>query len=142
MSYLIKKDTKTNNIYYMEYNLDGYKFKPKKEVTLKVKEITVINTDMVDKILTIKFNAMFKKITSFVMQILYDDNSDESSTAFALSEIDRLKSILINNYQKFLTSQKKQTFIAKLNFLEQQLRMKIIMNYQKSAELDRPSRGR
>ncbi len=130
MSYLIKKDHKTNTITYMEYELEGYKFKPRNNTKIKINQITIINPDMIDKILTIKFSQMFKKLTSFVMQILCDNtDSDDSNTMYALAEIDRLKSIIINKYNK-IAREKQQFFLAQLVSLENQLKMKKMISMQ------------
>lgn len=129
MSYLIKKDNKTNTITYMEYDLEGYKFKPKNNTTIKITQITVINNDMIDKILTIKFNQMFKKLTVFVMQNLYNDEDDDSNTAYALNEIGRLREIIMNQYNK-IAKEKKEFFLQQLAVLEQQMKMKMMQKIQ------------
>lgn len=130
MSYLIKKDSKTNTITYMEYELEGYKFKPKSSPSIKVSQITVVNNDMIDKILTIKFSQMFKKLTVFIMQNLYsDDEESDANTNYALTEIERLKSIIRNKYNK-INKEKKEFFLKQLAMLEQQLRMKMMQKMQ------------
>ena len=77
MSYLIKKDQKTNTITYMDYDLKGYKFTPKS-----------------------------KK-----------------------SEIDRLKSIIINKYKNYISYQKEKMFLENLAYLENQIQMKMMIAY-------------
>lgn len=150
MSYLIKKDSKNNTITFMQYDLEGYKFTPKSknDSVLNVKEIVVINPTMIDKILTIKFNNMYNKLMTFIMQFLNDQTTDTSSGMYALSEIDRLKSILFNKYQKFLSQEKQQLFFNKLNMMEQQLKMNMMMkmnymnNYQYPLEEKTQGKGR
>lgn len=125
MSYLIKKDNKTNTITYMNYNLDGYKFTPKSKenTSITINEIVVINPKMIDSILTIKFNSMFKKLIAFI-----SDNSDNSSNGmYALTEIERLKSILFHKYQKYISVEKQRIFYSKLNMLEQKIKRDLMM---------------
>ena len=74
-NYLIKKDKKTNQIIYMEYELHGYKFNPKNrqnenKAYIDVKEVTVYNPIMIDAILTAKFNRTFKKIIAMAKMII------------------------------------------------------------------------
>ena len=132
MSYLIKKDNKTNVITYMEYDLKGYKFTPKSKENAKiqVKEIVVVNPQLIDKILTLKLNSMFKKLMAFIIEYSSDDNADNGNGFYALSEIDRLKSIIINKYQNYLAVEKQKMFLENLAYLEKQINMKMMINYQ------------
>lgn len=131
MSYLIKKNSKNNTITYMDYDLKGYKFTPKskKHSTIKVNQIMVVNPKMIDKILTIKFNDMFKKLMNFATLYLYDTSGDESAAVFALGEIDRIKSIIANKYKNYISQKKQAFFLDKLNYLEKQIKMKAMINY-------------
>ena len=147
MSYLIKKDNKTNSITYINYNLEGYKFTPKSKNNAKIKinQLMIVNPTMIDKILTIKFNDMFKKIMNYLALFLNSD--DDNNGEMILGEIDRLKSILINKYHNYLAVEKQKLFLDKLNFLENQLKMKIIINnninYDSSYEFEETvSQGR
>ena len=64
------------------------------------------------------------------MQILCDNtDSDDSNTMYALAEIDRLKSIIINKYNK-IAREKQQFFLAQLVSLENQLKMKKMISMQ------------
>ena len=130
MSYLIKKSQKTNEIIYLNYDLKGYKFTPKskKNAKIQVNEIVVVNKDLIDKILTIKFNDSMKKLVAYVYEFL-NDETDVSSGVFALSEIDRLKSIIINKYKSFISQKKEKLFLEHLAYLENQIQMKMMMAY-------------
>ena len=132
MSYLIKKDQKTNTITFLQYDLKGYKFTPKSKDNAKisVSQIVVVNPSMIDKILTIKFNAMFKKLVAYVANFLNDEDTDSSDAMFALTEIDRLKSIIMNKYHSYIALEKQKFFLNQLSILEQQLNMKMLMQYQ------------
>ena len=132
MSYLIKKDNKTNTITYMQYDMKGYKFTPKsqKNASIQVNQIVIINPQMIDKILTLKFNSTFKKLMAFVLNYLNDTSSDTTDGIYALGEIDRLKSIIFNKYQAYLSVEKQKNFLDKLAFLENQINMKMMMAYQ------------
>ena len=107
MSYLIKKNKATSQIVYMEYNMNGYEFKPKK---VEISKIMIINPTLIEKILTIKFNQMFKKLALYVYQLLNSDNNDETAAAYCLGEVERLKSILFHDYQKYISKEKQKMF--------------------------------
>ncbi len=132
MSYLIKKDNKTNTITYMEYDMKGYKFTPKSKAnaSVQVNQIVIINPQMIDRILTLKFNSTFKKLMTFVLNYINDTTADTSSGMYALGEIERLKSIIFNKYQAYLSREKQKVFLDKLAFLENQINLKMMMAYQ------------
>ncbi len=132
MSYLIKRDKKTNTITYMEYNMQGYKFTPKSKENAKIQvnQIVVVNPSMIEQILTLKFNTMFRKLMAFVLNFLNDPSSDSTNGMYALTEIERLKSIIFNKYQNYLTIEKQKAFLDKLAYLEKQINMKMLMTYE------------
>lgn len=137
MAYLIKKNKKTNEIIYMEYDLHGYKFSPKskKEAYLDVKEVTVINPELIDSILSIKFNKIFNKLFNKVVDVLNDDAS-ESDTMMVLGEVELLRGILLNKYQNFLKFEKEELFLKKLRLLENELKVKIMMIREKRLAME------
>ena len=137
MAYLIKKNKKTNEIIYMEYDLHGYKFSPKskKEAYLDVKEVTVINPELIDSILSIKFNKIFNKLFNKVVDVLNDDAS-ESDTMMVLGEVELLRGILLNKYQNFLKFEKEELFLKKLRLLENELKVKIMMVREKRLAME------
>ncbi len=138
MAYLIKKNKKTNEIIYMEYDLHGYKFSPKskKEAYLDVKEVTVINPELIDSILSIKFNKIFNKLFNKVVDVLNDDDASESDTMMVLGEVELLRGILLNKYQNFLKFEKEELFLKKLRLLENELKVKIMMIREKRLAME------
>lgn len=138
MAYLIKKNKKTNEIIYMEYDLHGYKFSPKskKEAYLDVKEVTVINPELIDSILSIKFYKIFNKLFNKVVDVLNDDDASESDTMMVLGEVELLRGILLNKYQNFLKFEKEELFLKKLRLLENELKVKIMMIREKRLAME------
>ena len=125
-SYLIKKNDTTNEIVYMEYELEGYDFTPKSksEAYLKVDHVSIINPSMIEKLLALKFDKTFKKLASVVIKIIEEEGDSDSDVAIALDEISRMKSLLAKKYNKFLSKEKAQQFLLKLDYLERELRYK------------------
>lgn len=127
-SYLIKKDEKTNSIVYMQYDLYGYKFNPKKKSSayIDVKEVTVINPGMIDNILSIKFNAQFKKLLAMALKVAKDEDATEGDAQIVLGEVELIRQIIMNRYQKFLKRTKEDMFLKKLRLIENEMRIKIL----------------
>lgn len=129
MGYLIKKNDKTQEVVYLDYDINGYVFTPKNngETSLTVNKVIIVNPSMIDKILTIKFNTLFKKITMEALKIIYDDDSGEDAAMLVLDELKRLRGIVTHKYQKFLSNEKEAIFLKKIKQLENELKVKIMM---------------
>ena len=135
---------------YTELSIpDGYIFKPqiKAKIYIKVTKVNVIDRDLIDKILTAKYEKTFKQLVSLALKVLNDDDATESDTEIVLGEVELVREILQNRYEKFMAYEKVQLFFKKLNVIENELRVKQIqikrkimfMNMQEEMNV---SRGR
>ena len=119
-NYLVDKDTHTAKIDYMEYDLDGYEFRPKNQITqtyIKVKSVKIYKEDMISAVLTKKFERNFNRLGQIILNFLYQDDDDCNDSDFfiLLDEVQRLRSI------------------EQLHFLDNQIRQKIAMvNFRKN----------
>lgn len=147
-SYLIKKDDTTNAIVCMEYDLVGYKFSPKKtgKAYLDVKEVTVVNPDLIENILTLKFEKRFKRLLAMAIHVQQDDEATEEDTTIVLGEVELVREILLNKYQNYLKKSKEETFLKKLRIIENEMRIKQLyikeMNQVNELEVEEPVKGR
>ena len=125
-SYLIKKNKNNNEIVYMSYNFDGYKFKPKnKNDRLTVNNVMIVKPAMIEKILYIKFNKIYLNVSNVILNYLAsDDEVDDGTCEILLSEIDRIRSIYKMQYEKYLQKMKNIDFLEKLEFLRKELEIK------------------
>ena len=86
-----------------------------------------VDPKMINEILTIKFNRRFKKLLTLVSAVLNDTDATDADTALALDEVQLVKEILLNRYQRFLNQEKEELFLKKLRVLENELRLKQVM---------------
>ena len=139
MSYVIKKDKKTKEIVAMEYEIHGYKFTPKgkRNGTLEVKSITIIEPSMIEKVLLSKFSHRYRKLMNMVYLILNSDD-DETSGALTivLDEIAKMKSLLLHKYYKFIKKEKLKELLSRLEIIEMELKKKEMEIYYKSRLID------
>jgi len=146
-NYLIKKDEKTNEIIYMEYELEGYDFSPriKNDAYIKIKHVTLIKPAMIEKILLLKLKKQFKKVAFNNFHILNDEDAGEEATILALDETRRLKSIILSKYHKFLRKTVEKEYLKQLTVMEHELEMKIYLIRQRflvQEQVEEKSRGR
>lgn len=127
-NYLIKKSFKSSEIVYMKYKPDGYNFKPKNVVraNISLEKIVVIKPSLIDSILTEKIEKQISKIIRLVMYILNtdDESTNPSDIILALNEIARVRSIILNKYQDYISKDKEEALLKKLRVLENELRIK------------------
>lgn len=150
VSFLITKDKRKNKIVYLEYSLEGYTFSPKNnsEKYLEVNEVTIYNHEMIDAILTTKFNKTFLKVMQMARTLIEsDDDIDPSSCDLCLDQVELVRQILLNRYQKYLNAEKTELFLKKLRVIENELRMKQMYIKEKNFYLEeqeelRQGRGR
>ena len=148
--YMVQKDKYSGNIVYMEYDLEGYSFKPKTthdKPYISVNSVTIYEPKMIDNLLSKKFYKKFERLSQIIINFLFQDDTDDDEGDFMilLDEVARLKSIVELKYQKFLSNQEYKDYIHKLDFLDSQLRQKIaIVNYRKNLdyEINRGGRSR
>ena len=132
-SYIINKNHRDSRLFSIP-SLEGYTFKPKalSEVYIHVNEVKIFNPEMIDKILTMKFDKSFKKLVALAMHVLEDEEADEGDTTIVLGEVELVREVLLNRYQKFLDKEKEELFLKKLRLIENELRMKQIKVKQKA----------
>lgn len=136
-NYFINKKHVDDSVLSM-HEIEGYKFKPKlnKDGYISVSEVTVVDKVMIDKILTIKFNKNFKKLVNIAMKVINDDDSTDDDVRIVLDEVELVREILLNKYQKFISHEKEQLFLKKLRLIENELRIKQVKIKQKAMYLE------
>ena len=124
-SYLINKNHHDESVVSIK-ELDGYVFRPRttKDNYIKVNQVTIVDRVMIDKILTMKFEKSFKKVVALALSVINNEDADDGDATIVLGEVELVREILLNRYQKFLSYEKEQLFLKKLRLIENELRMK------------------
>lgn len=105
---------------------DGFKYKMKSS-HLGVKEIIILNPNIIDELIFSNFNRHYKKILEYYLTILQNESdSSEGNFMIALDEITRLRNILIKRYNVILSKKMVEKMLKKLKILENEIRMKVI----------------
>ena len=136
-SYLINKKHCDDSVISIK-ELDGYKFKPKSSNGnyIKVNEVTVVDRVMIDKILSMKFDKSFKQLVALALRVINDPDADDAEAEIVLDEVELVRQILLNRYQKFLSQEKEQLFLKKLRIIENEMRVKQVQIKQKAIYLE------
>ena len=107
MGFTIKKIEETYELISFNYPVKGFSYPLKKNRnnTLKIKELIIVNPDIISALISHNFDKKFQKIVElFFSSNDYDEDSTGTSLMMALDEVAHLRTIIINKYSLFLTS--------------------------------------
>lgn len=129
MGFTIKKIEETYELISFNYPVKGFSYPLKKNRnnTWKIKELIIVNPDIISALISHNFDKKFQKIVElFFSSNDYDEDSTGTSLMMALDEVAHLRTIIINKYKRYLKKEKEEEFLKKLKVLENELRVKII----------------
>ena len=129
MGFTIKKIEETYELISFNYPVKGFSYplKKNKNNTWKIKELIIVNPDIISALISHNFDKKFQKIVElFFSSNDYDEDSTGTRLMMALDEVAHLRTIIINKYKRYLKKEKEEEFLKKLKVLENELRVKII----------------
>jgi len=132
MKYSLAKTKNISNIIELNSKkLDGYKFKPKNNIKyngIEVNEMMIINTSFVEKILKRKVQKKLDIYLKYIIEMIDSEDDDAGKLEEALNDLERFKSIVNNNYKKYLDEKYINILNKKMNLLIQEVKTKLLSN--------------
>lgn len=129
MGFTIKRLEETYELISFNYPVRGFSYplKKNKNNAWKIKELIIVNPDIISALISHNFDKKFQKIVElFFSSNDYDEDSTGTSLMMALDEVAHLRTIIISKYKRYLKKEKEEEFLKKLKVLENELRVKII----------------
>ncbi len=130
--YEVERNVNAREIKKGTQYFEGVVMRPKlraRDDFIEVKEIVIVNPKLKKKVLKMQFHVAYKRLLKMVMDVSGEDASD-ADIQIAFSEIERMKRVLKDEYQKHLQTKEYYTYFEKACFLEKQLRAKVIEQQQ------------
>jgi len=129
-NYLLVKNRFNKEIVYINYDqASGFKFNPinRKEGSISVNQMVIINPTFIEKVLTRKTKRKLELYLQYIVELL-DEESDTDITGLrsALNDITRYKDIVMHKYKLYLDERYFELYMKKLSLLEYELKMKIL----------------
>ena len=134
--YVLCKSKQSSELVYLNYSAkDGFKFKPKNEVTyngIKVNEMVIINQSFIEKVLKRKIKRKLDLYLQFLINLLDSEDEDPTNLRFALNDLDKYRQTIINKYRNYLDKKYVNLLLKKIEVLERELKEKLFFALQKS----------
>lgn len=127
--YVINKEKYNEKTVYLDKDkLKGFLFKPKNNVSYKgieVNKMVIISPNFIETILKRKIKRKLDLYLQYIINLM-DEADEDSSTSirFALTDLERYKSIIRNNYQKYLDKKYIELLMKKIALIEHELKVK------------------
>ena len=135
--FVVKKDSKTDVITYMEYEkLKGFNVRPKKtlnfEDMINVDEMIIINPSLIEKLIDKKCKRTLEKILLMLSVVSEEDSDDETPFNLILDEVYRLKNLVLNKYKEYMEEENYKILMKKIEIIEKevQLRKRVLLQEQ------------
>ena len=127
--FVVKKDSKTDVITYMEYEkLKGFNVRPQKtanfEDMINVDEMIIINPSLIEKLIDKKCKRTLEKIILMLSVITEEDSDDETPFTLILDEIYRLKNLVINKYKEYMEEENYKLLMKKIEIIEKEVELR------------------
>lgn len=116
----------------------GYKITPKNKVKydgVVVNEMMIIKPTLIEKLLKRKISVKLDNYLQYIISVLDDESSDAGRIGTVLSDLNRYREIVKNNYRQYLNEKYIELLLKKIELLEYELKKKLMVlnayNYSK-----------
>lgn len=90
-------------------------------ITKKEEKVLIYDEELVNNLFDEKFNIKYKEILYLIMNINEEDDNSSDIAELALVKIDDLKNLVFNKYLKYLSKDKINRYLKKINLLEEKV---------------------
>lgn len=129
LNYFLEKNSKTNEIVYMEYEkLEGFKLTPKTNIYdgIRVNKIVFVNPSLSEKIIKKKIDVKVRKWLDYLKFCDADPNGgDEGAIRQSLMQAEKLRVNILNNYVKYLGHDYQSLTLKKIQIIINEFRMRL-----------------
>ena len=126
-SYVLKNSDEEKKVLLYEEKT-SYSFSPKKGYK-RVKKITVLDQEILSKILEEKVTKSYNKLIKIIYDLINSEDTTSGDILVTFTEIEQIKDILLYKYNKKLKKEFIDKYLKKLYLLEQELKKININTY-------------
>ena len=144
---IVKEKNSKDTKYFNSNNLNGYNLTTKKNVhfsdAIDINRVIIVNPAFIDKVATEKINSKFNKLVNMMQIVCEVGDEDESGEGYriALDEANKLKMELLNKYRNYISEQKLELMIKKIEILEDELKLRLDLLLNKTLMQEELNKG-
>ena len=131
-SFILKNDDEEKKVLLYEEK-KSYSFTPKNGYK-RVKKITVLDKDMVSRILEDKIVKKYNLLIKIIYDLITSDDTTSGDVLAAYTELDRIRNILLYKYNEYLRKEFIDKYLKKLYVLELELKKVHVMELTEEIE--------
>lgn len=127
--YIVKRDNQKKKIKKIDSTLDGIHIKPKlkrHKSLIEINEIIAIQSDLKKNILMKKFEKMYRKLFSIMLDITESSDATTSDCIIALNEASKIESMIERELKKELKQKEYEKLQKKLALVEGKIQNKLL----------------
>lgn len=131
--YLIVKKNNNERCFVDHKELNGFKIKPLNNVSydgIIVNKMVIVNPSFIDKVLKKKIKRRLDLYLKYLIEILESDDTSSTNLREVLDDVARYKSIVLNNYSKYLEEKYLRLLLKKIMLIENELQEKLKIELQ------------
>ena len=88
------------------------------------RNVIVYEQNLIDSLINNRFMPEFNKLVSKILIFLEEnDGTDSDNATYLLEELSSLYNVLMNKYEKYLSSKEKRKFLKNINILTNELKI-------------------
>jgi len=106
-----------------------YIFNPayrKNDEIIDISKLSIYNAKMIDNILSEKYKRKYKRLLKLVYLLYNDAFPGDSGYPAVLDESAKLRSLLIDKYDKYLSLNKRKKFLKELDYIESEVKLRYV----------------
>lgn len=128
--YLIIKSN-DNQICYINYEImSGITFKPLNSFNIDdgviVAKMVLYDENLIVSVLKRKIKIKLNQYLNLILSDTDDDSSDPSKIRAALNSLTRFRTLVLNNYRKYLDDKYIEMLLTKIAVIEEELKNKLV----------------
>jgi len=95
-------------------------------VLIKKKELTIINQDLIDKLLLYEINKVLDRLLINILQYLSAEEDDAGKTALLFDELSKQRGNILNQYEEVMSKLAIEEYMKKIRFAAFELRKRLV----------------
>ena len=114
----------------------------KNENIIDISKLSIYNKQMINNILVKKYIRKYKALLKMVYLLFNDEFPGDTGYPAVLGEVEKLRTLLIDKYNKFLEMENQRKFLKELDYIESEVKRKYLEERYMGKQIDQENKTR